>query len=232
MPVGKKLMVVASVLATGVGTALFFRKDASQVPRSHVGLEEFPFDQRVERRAQTGARGPGNGLLAGSNLHVGPAWRVPAAAPAAITDRVKAGDSPPVIQRSFNPVGALLAPIETGKDDEPRESESDVEEGATSADQPAPREHVIVDGDTLAQLAEQYLGDAGLYLEIFEFNQAILTTPDLLPIGTVLKIPPRPARPSPPAEGLRQDDQGPVEPAPPIVPIEPRQPEESEPAQE
>jgi nucleoid-associated protein YgaU len=228
MPVGKKLMVVASVLATGVGTALFFRKDASQTTQTQAGLEEFPFDQRVERRVPGTVKGR-PGLLAGSNTRVAPAWRVPVAAPAAITDRPKAVDSPPVVQRSLNPVGALLAPIET-VDDPPAEPEPQVEEGSFVPERPAPREHVIVDGDTLAQLAEQYLGDANLYLEIFEFNQATLSTPDLLPIGTVLKIPPRPARLRSEQNVPPQETEGAVEPAPPIVPVEPLQGESSEPA--
>lgn len=54
----------------------------------------------------------------------------------------------------------------------------------------APRTHKIVDGDTLEALAERYLGSADRYREIYEANRDVLPSPELLPIGTKLKIPP------------------------------------------
>lgn len=51
--------------------------------------------------------------------------------------------------------------------------------------------HVIRDGDTLALLAERYLGDRSRYVEIFEANRQVLASPDLLPIGKEITIPPR-----------------------------------------
>ena len=53
------------------------------------------------------------------------------------------------------------------------------------------RTHMVVDGDTLAALAERYLGEASRAKEIFETNRNLLQTPELLPIGIELKIPPR-----------------------------------------
>jgi len=53
------------------------------------------------------------------------------------------------------------------------------------------RTHCIVDGDTLGDLAERYLGDAGRYLEIYRANRDVLPSPEVLPIGVELKIPPR-----------------------------------------
>lgn len=52
-------------------------------------------------------------------------------------------------------------------------------------------EHRVIDGDTLAALAERYLGDAGRATEVFEANRDVLSDPELLPIGAVLKIPAR-----------------------------------------
>jgi nucleoid-associated protein YgaU len=49
--------------------------------------------------------------------------------------------------------------------------------------------HRIVDGDTLPQLAQRYLGSAERQGEIFEANRGVLSSPDLLPIGAMLKIP-------------------------------------------
>jgi nucleoid-associated protein YgaU len=61
-----------------------------------------------------------------------------------------------------------------------------------------PRTHKIVDGDTLAVLAERYLGSAARAQEIFEANRDVLPDPELLPIGAELKIPPIDSRQSRP----------------------------------
>jgi len=62
--------------------------------------------------------------------------------------------------------------------------------------------HKIVDGDTLAALAERYLGSASRAMEIYEANRGVLASPQLLPIGVELKLPPRQAveRPLVPVE--------------------------------
>ena len=51
------------------------------------------------------------------------------------------------------------------------------------------RVRLVVDGDRLKSLAKRYLGSASRYLEIYEANRDVLASPDLLPIGTKLKIP-------------------------------------------
>lgn len=53
------------------------------------------------------------------------------------------------------------------------------------------RSHEIADGDTLIRLAERYLGSADRSQEIFQFNRDVLSSPDVLPIGKQLRIPPR-----------------------------------------
>jgi nucleoid-associated protein YgaU len=55
----------------------------------------------------------------------------------------------------------------------------------------ATRTHRIVDGDTLGALAQRYLGSASRAGEIFAANRDVLFDPQLLPIGVILKIPPR-----------------------------------------
>lgn len=59
----------------------------------------------------------------------------------------------------------------------------------------ARRTHTIVDGDTLFYLAEKYLGDGERYLQIYEANRDVLTDPDLLVLGAVLRIPPADSAP-------------------------------------
>jgi hypothetical protein len=61
-----------------------------------------------------------------------------------------------------------------------------------SGSQPKYRRHVIRDGDTLAGLAERYLGNAARKGEILALNRDTLRVSDELPIGAVLRIPPAP----------------------------------------
>ena len=65
----------------------------------------------------------------------------------------------------------------------------------------APPIHKIVDGDSLALFAQRYLGSASRAMEIYEANRNVLVHPEILPIGTELKIP-RADQPS--AESLSQ----------------------------
>jgi hypothetical protein len=60
-----------------------------------------------------------------------------------------------------------------------------------AGEETGPRKHIIVDGDSLARLAERYLQDARRGHEIFELNRELLSSPDLLPIGAELTIPDR-----------------------------------------
>jgi nucleoid-associated protein YgaU len=53
------------------------------------------------------------------------------------------------------------------------------------------RPYRLRDGDTLENLAERFLGDAGRAEEIFQANRQVLAHPDLLPIGKTIMIPPR-----------------------------------------
>lgn len=55
------------------------------------------------------------------------------------------------------------------------------------------RRHRIVEGDSIERLAEQYLGDAARYAEIYQANSRLLAQPDVLPLGEYLIIPPRAA---------------------------------------
>ena len=75
------------------------------------------------------------------------------------------------------------------------------------------RTHRVVDGDTLQEIARQYLGSASLAGEIFEANRTKLSDPDLLPIGVELTIP----------SGVRRTGAA---PSPtnrrPLVPVAPR----------
>jgi len=59
-----------------------------------------------------------------------------------------------------------------------------VEKPATQADF-----YTVVRGDTLSKIAQRYYGDAMKYQKIFQANQPMLTNPDLIYPGQVLRIP-------------------------------------------
>lgn len=64
-------------------------------------------------------------------------------------------------------------------------------EDAVETPEPAsePVLHTVVKGDTLSAIAQKYLGKAARYPEIFEANKPMLTHPDKIYPGQVLRIP-------------------------------------------
>jgi hypothetical protein len=59
-----------------------------------------------------------------------------------------------------------------------------------AADPALETRHTVADGDTLGSLAERYLGRADRSKEIYAANRHQLASPDMLPIGAELVIPP------------------------------------------
>ena len=122
-------------------------------------------------------------------------------------------------------MGSLLEPIDAAPSEGDREGQA-----VSSPAWPQPsaadalRTHVVADGDTLSRLAAAYLGRADRYLEIFELNRPLLSSPDLLPIGATLKIPSRGAgehEPSPVESGPPDDDAPPIVAPLKLVPVRP-----------
>lgn len=65
-----------------------------------------------------------------------------------------------------------------------------VEESLESPDpEAAPVFHTVVKGDTLWKISEKTLGNGARYNEIFEANKPMLTDPDKIYPGQVLRIP-------------------------------------------
>lgn len=60
---------------------------------------------------------------------------------------------------------------------------------AKAAPAPPVATYTVQSGDTLSKIAKAKLGDANLYREIFEANRDLLTDPDKIKPGQVLKIP-------------------------------------------
>ena len=162
---GVKIAAACSVLIGGLVVALLFRHES---PRTRPPLPGSG-DRLVLRKRP----GPSPGG------HTGDRWRpelVDAAAPATPqrpnivtpTDRTDR----PVLARIYPHSISLSLPA-TPRTGEPV------------------RTHKIVDGDTLQTLAERYLGSAEHWMEIYEANRDVLTSPRILPIAVKLKIPPR-----------------------------------------
>ena len=64
------------------------------------------------------------------------------------------------------------------------------EGGAAGGASKESRTYVVQSGDTLSKIAKEYYGDMMKYPVIFEANKPMLTSPDLIYPGQVLRIPP------------------------------------------
>ena len=66
--------------------------------------------------------------------------------------------------------------------------------GSSTAPSPAPvksvaRTYTVVKGDTLSKIAQSMYGNANTWRKIFEANTDLITNPDVIHPGQVLKIP-------------------------------------------
>jgi nucleoid-associated protein YgaU len=89
---------------------------------------------------------------------------------------------PPILPEDFGQAGAGQR-LATARDWKPARLK-------LPDSRPTLRRHRLTDGDTLERLAERYLGDAARTEEIFAINRDLLTAPDLLPLGKIIRIPP------------------------------------------
>jgi nucleoid-associated protein YgaU len=177
MSVGKKLTIVLSVVIVGVSTALLFSKESSPL-RFWRGASDDPFAQQVERRVGAPEWNPNAATT-----------MPPPAATAAIT-QPRALPPEPTSYQTMRPVGTLLAPIDGIVDSEPA-VQAAPEATPSSYQSSGELRHTVEDGDNLTKIALRYLGRADAYHQIYELNRDVLSTPDLLPIGAVLRIPAR-----------------------------------------
>lgn len=223
MPAGKKLVLAVLLLAAGVSTALFFRKDAAQSDEWQEAGWNSDFRERVQRRVASDTE-HAQRLAARRRTTAVVQERQPGALNA--TASIRTDDSSeltPTFQKSFHPIGSLLPPLESSPAEGVRSTlTADRTESDESITYRGEVTHKVVDGDTLSMLAARYLGKADRYLEIYERNRPLLSSPDLLPIGTTLVIPteqiPRtsPAAPSAwsPAAAVNESRLGEIPPRP------------------
>lgn len=217
MPAKSKLFVGLLVVSAGLATALCFRKDHAAIADSSSQRRAAPQDQPQLRRLG----GPPAETAFATDRSVDEPTAKPRAS-ASLANSISAqgsrsaSDAIRSAERGVDePRGVLLKPIGIHDLSPPADRlNADSDDGSSAERDARPITHVIADGDTLARLAERYFGSDCQQRILFELNRDILTSPDILPIGKSLKIPPRSsalhAAQSPPAD---------VETPPPLVPL-------------
>lgn len=106
---------------------------------------------------------------------------------------------PPTFPREVKASGTDLQALTVRRLKTPRENAtSTTREPMQNAGQtplaqsPLARRHVVADGETLPEIAQRYYRDSTLWTFIYRANQERLPSPELLPIGIELLIPPPP----------------------------------------
>ena len=192
---GARIVLGTGVILGGISLALLFRHPAAPVGVPPPGATEpLVLRQRLLPAAPTPAWRYDNSPAAR------PADPVVAQAPPAAQPR---SDEPPSLARTYPDA----PPIPTS-----RWGNSLGMGGDWPSAEELVRTHTVVDGDTLAALAERYLGSPGRASEIYNANRLLLPSPDVLPIGVELTIPPR-------ARGATTVG---ASPEPALVPVPPR----------
>lgn len=164
---GVRITIAATILLIGATGAVLARRDAADNARPELASDEPLILRAPVSSCPTGVppriEPAGIAPQPATGRQSGPAVTVPATASPAVA----AAPATPRMDRSWG--GVTLPP---------------------ARDAQRPVRHRVVDGDTLAMLAQRYLGSAERQMEIFEANRDLLASPDLLPIGAMLRIPP------------------------------------------
>jgi nucleoid-associated protein YgaU len=171
-----RLATAATVMLVGLGFALFFRRPSAEADLP-IPMQSDPLVLRKQPDPRAYARAESS--LTNSQprpLPVAPA-EPRRETPTIVTPTDQPGP-PPDLPKSY-PAGGQPISTRWGA------SLSEMLPETASA----PPTHKVMDGDSLALLAERYLGSASRAMEIFEANRTVLTHPAILPIGVQLKIP-------------------------------------------
>ena len=171
-----RLITAAAVMLVGLGFALFFRRSATEADLA-IPVQSDPLVLRKQPDPRT--------LAAAGSLPATSSSRPQSAAP----DEPRRL-SPTIVTPTDQPAPPPELPTLYPNSSQPvstRWGTSLREMLPETAS--APPTHKIIDGDSLALLAERYLGSASRAMEIYEANRNILTYPEILPIGAELKIP-------------------------------------------
>jgi len=176
---GVKIVLAAVVLAVGVAGALHYRHRGPRLEATLARPDQPLVLRHYTAPAAPESRWSGMGAAEASS----PGAVSPPGPPATVRARLTDPSPAPQLARTYPRLEGLPMPHPWGGTTG-RASGSN--RGQTSV-----RYHLVVDGDTLAELARRYLGSARRAGEIFEANRDVLPSPDALPIGARLRIPPR-----------------------------------------
>lgn len=163
-----KAAVIFIVLVVAIVAALTFKRRPPAPAESSIA------PQRITVKKPPAEEGPGTRLVGKIN-------NVP---------------SVDVVSEPRGPVDLAAPPPKLAKTF-PQEPLSEVTGGkvtdwgnvSDSSTEAEPRTHRVMDGDTLASLAERFLGDPARASELLAANRSLISNPDLLPIGVELVIP-------------------------------------------
>jgi nucleoid-associated protein YgaU len=87
-------------------------------------------------------------------------------------------------------------PADFGRDQSPRLTSWKPARRPPGLQPDAARQHRLTDGDSLEKLAIRYLGAIDRASEIYEANRDVLASPDVLPLGRIIRIPPATQEPA------------------------------------
>jgi nucleoid-associated protein YgaU len=187
-----RIAAAAGVVAVGVAAAWPFRQQPPRYPAPPAAL---PLELTLRRQDVTleprpaGDESPAVGLDAADTpglTAIRPAGYSPAGNLKPLRPDLENLAPPPDLPVAFDPV-ALTPALGWESFPAPAPTWS----GSWSEKDIRPRSYKLRDGDTLEALAERMLGSAHRAQEIYEANRNVLASPDLLPIGLTIVIPPR-----------------------------------------
>ena len=200
MEAGVKIAAAGSVLLGGVLGAMLFRHDAPGARLTVTGsTDRLVLQKQVHPSRLAGPVSGGYGGRSQLPFLPSASGKTGGQAATILTPTVP-GEAPPALERDYPGAGSA---VRSGWG-------TSIELPDATRPVRASQTHKIVDGDTLGVLAERYLGSADRYLEIFRANRDRLTSPELLPIGVELKIPPLGQRPPRSGDRIRRRSLVPI----------------------
>ena len=199
----RRYLVAGGIVAVGCAGAMpFYQSDSSAhlAARTEAPAAELPLLEPTSDRGTHVVMGEVAGVSVDSA-------RVSLGRPESPGGRAPSSGLPPRMAATFDDaVGSRLRwaareapmrPAVAGRvesmsafpEGSPRSEAVGLPSGSTVA---ADRIHVVQDGDSLERLARRYYGSERYAAFLYSVNQAVLRSPQLLPIGVSLRIPVRP----------------------------------------